>query len=784
MTDDAVSFLERFHPKRPWVLSAIWPERSEKPGDGHRRCLTKAFPYNPKQSAAARAFIEEHDGRRNLYFHPCTPMKLSDKKIEDANVGVVYALHVDVDARKGHDLASELGRIRELLEGAEPSMLNYTGGGFQAFWRLEEPVHVMGNAEAVEEVALRNERLAQRLSGDKCHAPSWLMRLPGTQNIPDKGKVARGRVQVEARNVSFTDRMRPLASFEKAVPKANTEATADATRVDTLDGLDVSDRVKMILSQGSHPDESPKDSRSEWLFDAVCQMVRQNIADEIILGILTDERYRYDYVTGQKIPDDRGGFQRVYRIAESVVEKPDPLKYARRQLARAKDKVEADWLYRLNDKHAVIGNLGGKCRVVEEVYDDAVKRARLVKQSFEDFRNRYMNERETIVDGDNLKSVPIGKLWLEHPRRRQYERIVFAPEREVEGAYNLWRGFEYKPTPGRGHIRLLGHIKRNLCRNDREHYDYFIRWLARAVQNPDSQGHTAIVMRGRQGTGKSFLAKQFGKLFGRHFLHVTTANHLVGQFNGHLRDAVIVFGDEAFYAGDTRHESTLKTLVTEDTLMIETKGVDAEPSANYTHMLLASNQDWVVPTDADDRRFFVVDVAEDKAKNRAYFERIARDLESGGYENLLHYLATLDLSDFDVTAVPDSKAKDAQKLLSLNRHQKAAKFMLDEGLLPDLVDRERQVLDGAVYVVTNALPTWLEQQGHKGINVSAIGKELSKMRPDNLRSKMCLEGQERSGQWLPPLAVARVSWEKKTRLRIEWDENVTDWVHVEDQTPF
>jgi hypothetical protein len=91
------------------------------------------------------------------------------------------------------------------------------------------------------------------------------------------------------------------------------------------------------------------------------------------------------------------------------------------------------------------------------------------------------------------------------------------------------------------------------------------------------------------------LAAGFGSLWGRHFVTVSDAKHLVGAFNAHLRDCVVLFGDEAFFAGDKKHESVLKTLITEESVVIEAKGVDAEVYPNYVHLILASNADWVVP---------------------------------------------------------------------------------------------------------------------------------------------------------------------------------------------
>ena len=58
------------------------------------------------------------------------------------------------------------------------------------------------------------------------------------------------------------------------------------------------------------------------------------------------------------------------------------------------------------------------------------------------FANRYVDV--------GRKSVPLAKHWLEHPQRRQYEGIVFAPgERQAPARhYNLWHGFAVDAREG------------------------------------------------------------------------------------------------------------------------------------------------------------------------------------------------------------------------------------------------------------------------------------------------------------------------------------------------
>jgi hypothetical protein len=107
--------------------------------------------------------------------------------------------------------------------------------------------------------------------------------------------------------------------------------------------------------------------------------------------------------------------------------------------------------------------------------------------------------------------------------------------------------------------------------------------------------------------------------------------------------------------------STLKALITEETLMIEPKGVDPFPVRNCIHLIMSSNADWVVPAGAEARRYFVLNVADTHIQDSDYFEAIVRQMETGGREALLDLLGDRDLSDFNIRSVPQTEALAEQK---------------------------------------------------------------------------------------------------------------------------
>nr|WP_281414725.1 primase-helicase family protein [Plastoroseomonas arctica] len=172
-------------------------------------------------------------------------------------------------------------------------------------------------------------------------------------------------------------------------------------------------------------------------------------------------------------------------------------------------------------------------------------------------------------------------------------------------------------------------------------------------------------MKGGEGTGKGTLAKALMRLVGYHGLAVYNSKHLVGNFNAHLRDTILLFADEAFFAGDRAAVGVLKGLITEPWLMLEGKFQNAVQGPNYLHILMASNEDWVVPASLDARRFFVLEVSEARKNDIGYFAAIWQQMDAGGFEAMLHDLLHMDLTTFNVRAVPATEGLERQRKLSL-----------------------------------------------------------------------------------------------------------------------
>lgn len=672
--DAAIAFLRQWDPDGWWVLTAITVDR--------KSIITSTFTEATCHTHLL-PFLKEHSGTRNLYFHVNPVLAPLEKKAERQDIQSVAWFHVDIDPRVGEDLARERERALHLLQHPPgtiplPTVIIFSGGGYQGFWKLQTPIPINGDLVLAEDSKHYNIQLEMMFGADNCHNIDRIMRLPGSINLPDARKRRKGRLKTLAQLVEFhNDRVYELTQFTRAQIAQGSEngfTTTGAshihvrTAVPHLQSIDelppeVGEETRALIAQGTDPNEPAKyPSRSEALFAACCALIRSNVQDDMIFAVITNP---------------------IFQISASVLDKGNGAeRYAIRQIERAHEEAIHPKLRELNTKHAVISDIGGRCRVISEVPDPVMNRPRLSQQSFEDFRNRYMNKKIKVGEDKHGHDIciPMGKWWLEHALRRQFDTMVFAPGREVNGAFNLWRGFACEARPGECPL-FLGHIKSILCQDNMEYFTYVLGWMAECVQHPDTPGQSAIVLRGKMGTGKSFFAKSFGSLFGRHFMAVGDPKHLVGSFNAHLRDTVVLFGDEAFFAGDKKHESILRMLITEELITVESKGVDVEAAPNFTHLILSSNSSWVVPAGGTERRFFVLDVSDTQKRQTGYFSKIQHELDHGGREALLHFLMTYDLNGFQVRTVPKTEALMEQKLLSLSLDEEWWYRKLNDGRL-------------------------------------------------------------------------------------------------------
>jgi hypothetical protein len=295
------------------------------------------------------------------------------------------------------------------------------------------------------------------------------------------------------------------------------------------------------------------------------------------------------------------------------------------------------------------------------------------------YRNKEIPNPLAGLKGQS-KTTPLAIAWLKSSKRRCYDKVVFAPKGVSKRFYNLYQGLAYDPIQGDWSL-FREHLFKNICKGNVFHFDWLMSWMARIVQEPGGERPgTVVVLKGSKGTGKDVFVQAFGKIFGDHFLEVSSQDHIVGKFNNHLRSIILLFANEAWFAGDKAVEGAFKRLITSSSMVIEPKGLDAFSVDNHINCIVASDGDWVVPVGDNERRFFILDVSESHLQDLKYFKAIDNQMyHKGGISAFLYDLMEINYKQHVLRQAPKTKALVYQATLNFSPFQKFWYNILQDG---------------------------------------------------------------------------------------------------------
>lgn len=424
----------------------------------------------------------------------------------------------------------------------------------------------------------------------------------------------------------------------------------------------------------------------------------------------------------------------------------------------------------LNKIHALLFHQSGEMVVLTEDEKESLRYSKPQVMPLI-YPEPAASQRET-KQGDTIYR-PLGEVWLTHPKRRFYRGIELCPSASEANPdyYNLWRGWGVEPEQKgnfaegwplfKEHILLVAQL-------DPEYARYILSWMAHTVQHPQDPAGIALATRGAPGTGKSTFARWFGALFGEHFLHLDSDQLLLGRFNAHLHNKICVLADEAVWAGGKQGLGRLKRLVTERTLTIERKGIDAITVKNMIHMIVASNEEWFIPTEEEDRRFAIFTISKKRQNNHAFFSAVHDELfKHGGLAALLHDLLHVDLSTLPpLHPIPKTKERDLQKDLTLSPQSEWWIDTLESGAMWTNDGDEQRLERDALYENYSINVEHSQRRFSRGSR-GALGRFLRRVLPDGYPKEYRDKSTSARYYVVPSLEVCMRSYEECHGKR-EW----------------
>jgi hypothetical protein len=380
------------------------------------------------------------------------------------------------------------------------------------------------------------------------------------------------------------------------------------------------------------------------------------------------------------------------------------------------------------------------------------------------------------------KCVPLAKYWLNHSRRRQYSGLIFKPNQDVPGAYNLWQGFAVKPVQG-DCSRLLVHLRDNVCQGNAALYQWVMAWWADIIQRPTEKCGTSLALRGKPGVGKTIVGKYFGSLLGPHYVLAPEPRYVIGRFNSHLAACLLLHAEEGFWAGDKTAEGKIKDMITGTSHWLEYKGKEAIWIDNYMRLFVTSNENWVVPATLGERRFGVLDVGEAHREDHPYFAAIDYEMRHGGSEALLyHLLHKVDCSAVNLRQIPQTVALLQQKVASMTPEQMWWLDVLTRGVLPGDYDGDGTSLRKAMY--EHYIARAKDRGVARRVSDSMLGMLLKTFAPPTQEVRATIGDRRERARVFPPLSECRKKFAELLQAKrmieeLNWEEG--EW--TADEVP-
>lgn len=268
----------------------------------------------------------------------------------------------------------------------------------------------------------------------------------------------------------------------------------------------------------------------------------------------------------------------------------------------------------------------------------------ITRQSVGGFISSLVGFAFTIpVTKTKRRKVKVSDWWLESDFKTTYRRAVTEPytDRLCKGDLNLYTGLKYSETEMQEVFRtrerrskreilivktMNRHIYEVICQSNMEKFGFLMTMFAKKVREPGWKPKVAIVVQGPEGVGKSVVFEHYLSVFGRYAYISHNVENVIGQWNQDLAGRLVVYMDEAYWAGKKSLEGVMKALVTQENLTIRRKYCDELVERNSLMVIMSTNNEHCVPAGRQARRWALFKTAEYLRNNDPveYDERFKR----------------------------------------------------------------------------------------------------------------------------------------------------------------
>lgn len=153
---------------------------------------------------------------------------------------------------------------------------------------------------------------------------------------------------------------------------------------------------------------------------------------------------------------------------------------------------------------------------------------------------------------------------------------------------------------------------------DAEEQTHVINLLAFLVQKPGQKVSHMAIVRGRQGTGKSSIAKIIEGLVGRRNVRTINGHAITGRFHAVFMECQVLVVEEASLVERREVINRMKQLITDRSQHVEEKNQPFRDARTPDFVLVLSNEHAPYPLEDGNRRAWVSTFGEEKLEPEFY----------------------------------------------------------------------------------------------------------------------------------------------------------------------
>jgi len=262
-------------------------------------------------------------------------------------------------------------------------------------------------------------------------------------------------------------------------------------------------------------------------------------------------------------------------------------------------------------------------------------------QNIKNTRDSHAHEHCYIIKNKKKESVQFISKWLLDKNIKHYKEVVWKPPPSAynDDQFNTWNGFsiadcddeDVSPIKNRDYFNEFLQFVNNLYPKKIE-ADYIISRYAYRLQNPSLKSKVCCVYFGEEEVGKSTIITTIYKIFGKYAIQIQSAKQLYKDHSTVEKEKILVCVNEVGGVANFENSEILKTRVTEDTLYINPKGIQAYEIDNFADYDMTTNNVNVIKnTDESRRRWFQVDCSNYYAGNSEFFNDYYTNIVNNPY---------------------------------------------------------------------------------------------------------------------------------------------------------